>query len=104
MGWLSSILGLLKGVLGFGEKIAANKALKIPMKEVSIRSEAEKDKVKDEIRIEHLTDKEAIRKWFAYIKTLHLSIRKRKKLNKTVKNMIISKQEVTELVIDGLTH
>jgi len=101
---INTIIGIIKSIFGFGEKIAGNKSLKIPMKEESIRSESHKDAQQD-YRIEERRNKQdEINKWIGYIRTLNLPRRKRIKANRMVRNTIRAEQEINEDIVDGFAH
>ncbi len=103
---IKAILTFFSGLFGFSEKIAENKAIKIPMKEESIRSEAHKDAVKDNIKSEEIQEdydeQKQLDRWYAEAKLLNLSIRKRKKLNKIIKNTIKTGKKIIALTVDDV--
>lgn len=101
MNWLNSIFGLLKSIFGFGEKIAENKALKIPMQEDAIRSKADKRTQKNEFKIEKRVDRKTKKECFAEIRLLNLSIRQSRKTKKEISNIIRAGYEVVKIERSG---
>ena len=97
MNWITQILGLLKSLMGFGEKIAENKAIKLPHQIESIESESKKDAQKDYLKIGKRKDKEIKEMWIARVKLLELKIRYRRDALSDVRRLVEAGYEITEI-------
>lgn len=106
---IQSIIEAIKQFFGFGQKIAENKALKIPLKEKSILSEAEKDAQHDKNKTWKKSKFIPKREIEAAVKALWIennlmglkNKRERNKLIELLTNNIISGDEVSDLGWEG---